>query len=93
MSLQRKVALLLRDESGAVVLPFDAGNVTVTSLGVIHSGEAFHSASAIYPVGFSSESLRNSYKHPSSKVRYTYSIECSPDGTGSFFCSCVLCRS
>ncbi len=79
-------AAVPRDETGAVVLPLTLGALTLVSLGALEGrGPAFHCADALFPVGFVSESVRPSYKHPATKVRYVFSVELAPDGESPQF--------
>ncbi len=76
----RRAADVPRDGDGAVVLPFTVGTVTVTSLGELVAGDKYCCETALYPVGFASEAMRPSYKHPAVKVRYQMSVERGEEG-------------
>jgi hypothetical protein len=66
-SRKRREADVPRDETGAVILPFSVGGVTVTALGELRAA-AHCSATALYPLGYAAEAVRPSYKHPAVKV-------------------------
>jgi actin-related protein len=87
---RRAGPVVVRDENGAVVLPLTLGTLTVNALGVLEGlGASFHSEDALYPVGFVSESVRPSYKHPATKVKYTFSIEAGAEGVPQFRVVCA----